>query len=450
MKYLIYLLLGVSAFAQKTPNLQLNLPPQGTPNYDVLLNQNFTILDGLTSHVNNLDNIIFVDGCVGGTKYACTPTGIQAAISDATANCRPVFIPPATIAMGGTQITIPSCVKVSGAGMKQTILQWTSNMASGAIGMTSTVSSYLGNLELSFNSGNTSDAIRMIATDAAPSQFNSLENILIDFSAGGGSGLGGAGSSGIHGSGIGGSSGTDDVLNTFHNIFMNAIDHAVVCNDCEGNHWQIIGQNLGANSGSVLFWETGFNADEQGDLRMESGSGNPTTLSCLNVSGSTNNFRLTCDGNFSTVTAISGDPGWNEFHISTAGPVTLGSPSSNSTYTFNSSSIGLSITHVPQLNINNPLLFNTAPTIASGFGTSPSIVNSNGTAVFEVNVGTGGSATSGVLTMPTAINGWGCLVQDMNTNDITRATAFTTTSVTLTAASAWTASDKLIVQCEAF
>jgi hypothetical protein len=47
MKYLIYLLLTVSAFAQTTPNLHLNIPPQGTTNYDVLLNQNFTILDGI-------------------------------------------------------------------------------------------------------------------------------------------------------------------------------------------------------------------------------------------------------------------------------------------------------------------------------------------------------------------------------------------------------------------
>jgi hypothetical protein len=102
------------------------------------------------------------------------------------------------------------------------------------------------------------------------------------------------------------------------------------------------------------------------------------------------------------------------------------------------------------LSFANPLMLNTAPTISSGFGTSPSIVFSNGSAVFQINVGTGGVATSGVLGLPTATNGWGCLVQDMNTNIVTRATAFTTTSVTLTAASAWTASDKLTVQCEAF
>ncbi len=102
------------------------------------------------------------------------------------------------------------------------------------------------------------------------------------------------------------------------------------------------------------------------------------------------------------------------------------------------------------IRFTNPLFVNIAPTIASGFGTSPSIVNSNGTAVFEVNVGTGGSATSGVLTMPTATTGWSCQVTDMNTNIVTRETAFTTASITFTAASAWTASDKLLINCGAF
>jgi hypothetical protein len=98
----------------------------------------------------------------------------------------------------------------------------------------------------------------------------------------------------------------------------------------------------------------------------------------------------------------------------------------------------------------NLLLSTAAPTISSGFGTSPSIVQQNGTAAFEVNVGTGGAATSGVIGLPTAANGWSCTAIDMNTNIVTRETAFTASSVTFTAASAWTASDKLLVQCGAF
>lgn len=97
-----------------------------------------------------------------------------------------------------------------------------------------------------------------------------------------------------------------------------------------------------------------------------------------------------------------------------------------------------------------PLVRQLAPTIASGFGTSPAILSSNGTANFRVNVGTGGSATSGVITLPAATNGWNCQVVDFSTNIVTRETASSTTSVTVTAASAWSASDTLIFNCGAY
>jgi hypothetical protein len=91
-----------------------------------------------------------------------------------------------------------------------------------------------------------------------------------------------------------------------------------------------------------------------------------------------------------------------------------------------------------------------APTISSGFGTSPSIAANNGTAGFRVNVGTGGVATSGVIGMPTAATGWNCQVTDMTNNTVTRETASTTTTVTVTAAAAWAASDILIFNCAAY
>jgi len=92
---------------------------------------------------------------------------------------------------------------------------------------------------------------------------------------------------------------------------------------------------------------------------------------------------------------------------------------------------------------------NTAPTISSGFGTSPSIGWANGTANFEVVIGTGGSSSSGVLTMPTAAHGWACTVADIGTGTTTHQTGSSTTSVTLTGAAAWTASSDLIVGCRA-
>lgn len=109
-----------------------------------------------------------------------------------------------------------------------------------------------------------------------------------------------------------------------------------------------------------------------------------------------------------------------------------------------------------------PSLFisSVAPTIASGFGTSPSIAASNGSAAFTVNVGTGGVATAGIITMPASSTGWACdvvnrtavlgNVADAHTVQI----ATTTTSVTVEnqtistgAVLAWTASDILQLMC---
>ncbi len=93
----------------------------------------------------------------------------------------------------------------------------------------------------------------------------------------------------------------------------------------------------------------------------------------------------------------------------------------------------------------------TAPTIGSGFGTNPAIV-AGGAVGFEVNVGTGGSATSGVIGLPTATTGWVCNCADITTPGatITRMTAnsvssCTVTNVTMATGSsvAWTDSDKL-------
>lgn len=115
------------------------------------------------------------------------------------------------------------------------------------------------------------------------------------------------------------------------------------------------------------------------------------------------------------------------------------------------------------LRLNSVLLASsTAPTISSGFGSTPSIVSSNGSAAFTVNVGTGGSATGGVLTMPAAATGWACSVNDITAAAghvayNTRQTASSTTSVTVEnqttssgAAVAWAASDVLRFTCSPY
>jgi hypothetical protein len=106
------------------------------------------------------------------------------------------------------------------------------------------------------------------------------------------------------------------------------------------------------------------------------------------------------------------------------------------------------------LGASGSLLVNTGatPTISSGFGSTPaaSVTSSNGATTFQVNVGGGGVATSGVIGMPAATAGWNCLVSDITTNIVTRETASTTASVTVTAASAWGAQNILLFHCLAF
>jgi hypothetical protein len=114
------------------------------------------------------------------------------------------------------------------------------------------------------------------------------------------------------------------------------------------------------------------------------------------------------------------------------------------------------------LKSQNLLLSIVNPTISSGFGTSPSVTNSNGTAAFVVNVGTGGTANSGVIGMPSANAGYVCNVSNRtakaaNRADNTVQTATTGTTITIQnqttstgAALAWTASDIVTLNCFAY
>lgn len=102
-----------------------------------------------------------------------------------------------------------------------------------------------------------------------------------------------------------------------------------------------------------------------------------------------------------------------------------------------------------------------APTISSGFGTSPSITAQNGSCAFQVNVGTGGVANSGVILFPTAAaNGWACHAEDVTSQSptifLTRQVSVTTLRATLQnfdatgAVQPWAASDSLLVGCTAY
>lgn len=100
----------------------------------------------------------------------------------------------------------------------------------------------------------------------------------------------------------------------------------------------------------------------------------------------------------------------------------------------------------------------TAPTVSSGFGTSPTFGTGSTATSWDLNVGTGGSATSGVITMPTTAHKWTCDVHDETSAStlVTVVSAQTTTSITLTSYSrttglstAWNASDVVMGNCSA-
>lgn len=104
-----------------------------------------------------------------------------------------------------------------------------------------------------------------------------------------------------------------------------------------------------------------------------------------------------------------------------------------------------------------PLIPFTAPTVSSGFGTSPSVTQNNGPSSFSVNVGTGGTASTGVVGLPAAPHAWACAPSDTGATPTGRTEVTgpsSTTTVTVTnfsrttgLALAWTASEVIQLSC---
>jgi hypothetical protein len=116
------------------------------------------------------------------------------------------------------------------------------------------------------------------------------------------------------------------------------------------------------------------------------------------------------------------------------------------------------------LDIGNAIIADMhTPTIASGFGTSPSVSNGTSNAAFTVTVGTGGTASTGVINFTgadAAPHGWACNATDTTTTSstvfVTKSVPTSTTSITLTnyntsgAAAAWAAGDVIAVTCNGY
>lgn len=109
----------------------------------------------------------------------------------------------------------------------------------------------------------------------------------------------------------------------------------------------------------------------------------------------------------------------------------------------NNSTIGLTTAssgNFTTLSLNGSLFASTAvlPTIASGFGTSPTLTAIS-TFAFKIVVGTGGAA-NGTITLPTATNGWMGFAADVTSGNtlFLQLTGSTATSLTFTSYSVTT------------
>lgn len=179
-----------------------------------------------------------------------------------------------------------------------------------------------------------------------------------------------------------------------------------------------------------------FSRTAAGSFLISGGAGNQS----LNFNGTANTDIMLRDIGSQIISVLRGD-GTNGASLAASGILP-------------SSLIGWSGNGTPVIGFSSL-------SISSGFGTSPSITAPNGTAAFTVNVGTGGTATTGVINMgQNATTGWNCSVTNKTAAAGNRAavltvqTASTVNSVTVQnqtlstgAATAWVASDILAFTC---
>jgi hypothetical protein len=188
------------------------------------------------------------------------------------------------------------------------------------------------------------------------------------------------------------------------------------------------------------------------------GSNNLTIVPANNLSlqdGGGDALVLNATGGSSSLNAQSG----GNVNIGTANTVTT-TIGRNATGAGGTLTLAPSLLQVESTTATAVIAKMASPTVSSGFGTSPSITGAS-TIAFQVNVGTGGAATSGVIALgATASNGWTVDCTDITTTSatvfMTKQTASSTTTATVgnftTAgvAGAWAASDKLNCMAMAF
>ena len=212
----------------------------------------------------------------------------------------------------------------------------------------------------------------------------------------------------------------------------------------------LVGQDIVARSISLTQAAASIAVQLVDGARLKLGTG---TTDYLTSNGTT---TITAAGNFSAANLASTGGSTNVI----AGPVQSSYGSYPAFYS-SAAGAGFQITGSGgAFGLVNKFAFNTAPTISSGFGTTPSIAANNGSFAFTINVGTGGVATTGVIGLPAATNGWALSIMNLSDNTatvfLTKQTATTTTTATIGnydaagAAAAWTASNILSIIAVAY
>ena len=240
------------------------------------------------------------------------------------------------------------------------------------------------------------------------------------------------------------------ISSAYYGITVDASNNTTLIN-CQGSN----ALNITSNATSVVVINPDFSSilNSSPSSAIIKGSGIQVSGTPLVVGSTSGALQL---GPSNTNIASDG----TALYLNTTGNVYFGQADSAHVSnagmgTFSGISVGTG-----SINIPNMLISPAAPTISSGFGTSPSIVKNNGAAAFTVNVGTGGTATSGVIGLPTAANGWNCFCNDLTTFTgavfLCRQTATSAASATIgnfnssAAAAPWGSGDVVRVSCFAY
>lgn len=507
-KLFLFLLIGICS-AQVTPNIHLNVPVHGTPNWDVQVNQNWESLDALFSggttspaiFTESLNNV-----CIVGPSQTIAQC-ITALPSTGGAIYIPSSSTPYIVALGALSISVP--IKFTCENPKNVTIQFTGAsgvaflFAYGAAGGDQRdTNSGIENCTILgpggyIGSGNAGTAIQVGTAVENTFGLTIRNTVIAGFSIGV----------------------TWPTTNPSNGSIMTRFEHDVITDNTQEVVYTATGgpaltqvefdhvifnqqtcasdpssiQFTGTAGGQVEFIDSYFNCEQivanTSDLMFINpffeNSGATNTNNYISINGGLitldnpnflqdqasgpvmPNFVSASAGNL-TVTnwrGVTGEAMTSAFSVSgTAQATIFGSRTTFGTFTSGdivntSSNKVLVYSSTGALGFPNAWVSTQAPAVFSGFGTGASVTNSNGTGALTLNVGTGGTASAGVITMPTAATGWNCVVNNETAaanhrSDNTVQVLSSTTGVHLEnqtkstgALTPWNSGDNLTLEC---